>query len=81
MLMMKNARSDLECIAQCLPHRLNFAVIDEADSVLIDESLNPMIISTRIEQDERPIRLVDEAVGSLYREIMDQVDQVRWLSY
>lgn len=51
-------------------------MIDEADSVLIDESINPMIISTRINQDEEPIKLVDEAVGSLWRELEERVDQV-----
>ena len=43
---------------------------------MIDESINPMIISTRINQDEEPIKLVDEAVGSLWRELEDRVDQV-----
>lgn len=30
---------------QVLPQNLGFAIVDEADSILIDESRNPMIIS------------------------------------
>ena len=29
-----------------LPEELNYAIVDEADSILIDESRNPMILST-----------------------------------
>ena len=44
---------------QALPRRLHFAVVDEVDSVLIDESRNPMIISTSVAQNEEVVRLVD----------------------
>lgn len=33
------------CFVQMLPDQLGFAIVDEADSILIDESRNPMIIS------------------------------------
>lgn len=50
------------CIAprKALPRRLRFAVVDEVDSVLIDESRNPMIISTSVAQNEEVVRLVDQ---------------------
>ena len=44
---------------QALPRRLHFAVVDEVDSVLIDESRNPMIISTSVAQNVVVVRLVD----------------------
>jgi preprotein translocase subunit SecA len=32
-------------VVQVLPDVLGFAIVDEVDSILIDESRNPMIIS------------------------------------
>ena len=37
--------------------------MDEVDSVLIDESRNPMIISTSVAQNEEVVRLVDQVGG------------------
>ena len=34
-------------------------MVDEVDSVLIDESRNPMIISTSVAQNEEVVKLVD----------------------
>lgn len=34
--------------------------MDEADSILIDESRNPLIISLPLAQNERNVRLVDK---------------------
>ncbi|KAG1663910.1 hypothetical protein FOA52_002673 [Chlamydomonas sp. UWO 241] len=59
-----------------LPDRLNFAVVDEVDSILIDESRNPMIISTAVYQNEEVVRLVDSAVRSLWEELNQRVEQV-----
>lgn len=33
------------CVLQMLPDQLGFAIVDEVDCILIDESRNPMIIS------------------------------------
>ena len=46
--------------SQSLTRRLNFALVDEADSVLIDEGRNPMIISLSLSQNEMVVRMVDK---------------------
>ncbi|GAX81594.1 hypothetical protein CEUSTIGMA_g9022.t1 [Chlamydomonas eustigma] len=59
-----------------LPKKLNFAVVDEVDSILIDESRNPMIISTSVAQNEQVVVVADKAVGSLWRELQERVKEV-----
>ena len=43
-----------------LPERLNYALVDEVDSILIDESRNPMIISLPIPYDQKAVGQVDK---------------------
>lgn len=44
---------------QMLPERLNFAIVDEADSILIDESRNPMILSQPLYDTAPYVAVVD----------------------
>jgi preprotein translocase subunit SecA len=51
-----------------LPPRLHYAIIDEADSILIDESRNPMIISLPVNENAKAVKLVDKVriVGGVH---------------
>ena len=44
---------------------LNFAIVDEVDSILIDEARTPLIISGQIEDDEKPYRLANVFIKML----------------
>jgi len=44
---------------------LHFAIVDEADSILIDEARTPLVISQPAEDDSRLVMLADEAVRPL----------------
>ncbi len=63
---MESQRRDLRarvCVCVCvqvLPADLHYAIIDEADSILIDESRNPLIISLPITENEYAVLLVDK---------------------
>ena len=46
-------------MGQVLPEKLHFAIVDEADSILIDESRNPMIISIPLAVNAGHVKLVD----------------------
>lgn len=48
-----------------LPDKLNFAIIDEVDSILIDESRTPLIISGPTAHDPKLYMLVDNVVKQL----------------
>lgn len=48
-----------------LPARLGFAIVDEADSILIDESRNPMIISQPRGDNSSMVVLVDKVCVSV----------------
>ena len=51
---------------EIVQRELNYAIIDEADSILIDEAQTPMIISNRkAKNDERPYIKADKFVKSL----------------
>jgi preprotein translocase subunit SecA len=56
-----------------LPERLATAIIDEADSILIDESRNPMIISQPLHDHADLVRTVDRAAERLWRRIGREV--------
>ena len=47
---------------------LNFAIVDEVDSILIDEARTPLIISGQIEDDEKPYRLANVFIKMLLPE-------------
>ena len=44
---------------------LNFAIVDEVDSILVDEARTPLIISGQIELDERMFRLANTFIKML----------------
>lgn len=43
-----------------LPDKLHYAIVDEADSILIDESRNPMITSLPMTVNEDNVKLTDK---------------------
>lgn len=45
---------------QMLPESLNYAIVDEADSILIDESRNPMILSQPLYDTAQYVVVVDK---------------------
>lgn len=57
-----------------LPDVLGFAVVDEVDSILIDESRNPMIISQPRADNNQLVVTVDAAVRRLWELIMRSVE-------
>jgi preprotein translocase subunit SecA len=44
---------------------LNFAIVDEVDSILVDEARTPLIISGEIPQDEKPYRIANVFIKML----------------
>jgi len=52
-------------VEQCVQRALNFAIVDEVDSILIDEARTPLIISGRPEKSSDIYYKVDEAVRKL----------------
>jgi preprotein translocase subunit SecA len=46
-----------------LPEGLNYAIVDEADSILIDESRNPMILSQPLYDTAPYVAAVDKVWG------------------
>ncbi|KAL6754297.1 SecA DEAD-like domain-containing protein [Haematococcus lacustris] len=60
------ARSEFEVM---LPARLHYAIVDEADSILIDESRNPMIISLPVAQNAGAVLLVDKVVRPIWTQL------------
>uniref|UniRef100_A0A383VIS3 chloroplast protein-transporting ATPase n=1 Tax=Tetradesmus obliquus TaxID=3088 RepID=A0A383VIS3_TETOB len=57
-----------------LPDVLGFAVVDEVDSILIDESRNPMIISQPRSDNSTLVATVDGAVRKLWALVMRGVE-------
>ncbi len=52
-------------VDQCVQRALNFAIVDEVDSILIDEARTPLIISGRPEKPTDLYYKVDDAVRKL----------------
>ncbi len=50
---------------QMVQRELNFSIVDEVDSILIDEARTPLIISGQIEDDEKPYRLANVFIKML----------------
>ena len=50
---------------------LNFAVVDEVDSILIDEARTPLIISGAVEDSSELYRSVDKLIPGLTRQAVD----------
>ena len=53
---------------EMVQRELNFAIVDEVDSILIDEARTPLIISGQIEDDEKPYRLANVFIKMLLPE-------------
>jgi preprotein translocase subunit SecA len=57
---------------------LHYAIVDEADSILIDEARTPLIISGETEQDTQNYRRADEIVRKLLRAHSDEEPLYTW---
>ena len=53
--------------SQCVQQELNYAIVDEVDSILIDEARTPLIISGPSEQDTRLYSVVNNLIPRLRR--------------
>lgn len=53
---------------EMVQRELNFAIVDEVDSILIDEARTPLIISGQIEDDEKPYRLANVFIKMLLQQ-------------
>ncbi|MEB3203625.1 MAG: preprotein translocase subunit SecA [Candidatus Sericytochromatia bacterium] len=59
----------------CVQRPLNFAVVDEVDSILIDEARTPLIISGPIDQKQDQYVILAAAVPRLVRDVHYTVDE------
>src|SRR5690606_10096863 len=59
---------------------LHFAIVDEADSILIDEARTPLIISQPAEDDSELVRIADFAVRPLRLNVDVTVDEAQKLA-
>ena len=57
-------------------HQLNYAIVDEVDSILIDEARTPLIISGPVDRQESKFAEVVGYVRNLYQRQHRQVDQL-----
>ncbi len=55
-------------LEHCVQRELNFAIVDEVDSILIDEARTPLIISGRPEKSSQLYVTVDDVVRQLRKE-------------
>ena len=62
-------------LADCVQRGHNFAIVDEVDSILIDEARTPLIISGPAEESTDKYFKVDRIVPRLRRDIDFQVDE------
>jgi preprotein translocase subunit SecA len=62
-------------LADCVQRGFNFAIVDEVDSILIDEARTPLIISGPTEESTDKYYKVDRIVPKLRRDIDFQVDE------
>ena len=61
-------------IDQCVQRPYNYAIIDEVDSILIDEARTPLIISGKLEQSADLYKLMAKIVPQLKRDVDYEVD-------
>jgi preprotein translocase subunit SecA len=59
----------------CVQRKLHFGIVDEVDSILIDEARTPLIISGPAEQSTDKYYVVDRAVRKLQRDDHFKVDE------
>jgi preprotein translocase subunit SecA len=62
-------------LADCVQREYNYAIVDEVDSILIDEARTPLIISGPTEESTDKYFKVDRIVPKLRRDIDYQVDE------
>ena len=62
-------------VAQCAQRGHNFAIVDEVDSILIDEARTPLIISGPSEESTDKYYRIDKIIPKLRRDIDYQVDE------
>ena len=62
-------------VAHCVQRGHHFAIVDEVDSILIDEARTPLIISGPSEESTDKYYRIDKIVPQLRRDIDYQVDE------
>src|SRR5213083_2444906 len=62
-------------LAQCVQRGHQFAIVDEVDSILIDEARTPLIISGPSEESTDKYYRIDKIIPKLRRDIDYQVDE------
>ena len=62
-------------ISECVQRELNYAIVDEVDSILIDEARTPLIISGPSEESTELYYVADRVVKPLKRSIHYEVDE------
>jgi preprotein translocase subunit SecA len=62
-------------LADCVQREYNFAIVDEVDSILIDEARTPLIISGPTDESTDKYFKVDRIVPRLRRDIDYQIDE------
>ncbi len=62
-------------VADCVQRGFNFGIVDEVDSILIDEARTPLIISGPAEESTDKYYKVDRIVPRLRRDVDFQVDE------
>ena len=67
-----NMASDINSLVQ---RPYNYAIIDEVDSILIDEARTPLIISGRLEQSAQTYRLMATIAPKLTKDVDYEVDE------
>jgi preprotein translocase subunit SecA len=62
-------------LADCVQRGYNFAIVDEVDSILIDEARTPLIISGPAEESTDKYFKIDRIIPKLRRDVDFQVDE------
>ncbi len=62
-------------IYDCMQRELNYAIVDEVDSILVDEARTPLIISGPAEESTDLYRRINELVPKIKRDIHYTVDE------
>jgi preprotein translocase subunit SecA len=62
-------------LKHCVQRKLNYAIVDEVDSILIDEARTPLIISGRPEKSSDMYLRVDDVVRQLRKDIHFEKDE------
>jgi preprotein translocase subunit SecA len=75
-------RDNMKFRLEEMVHRpFNFAIVDEVDSILVDEARTPLIISGPTEDNSELYRLVDQLMPSLVDEDFEKDEKVRAVTF